>query len=94
MISRYSTFIQTANIEEVKTTFSELFIATPAQGTKEETSKNAPIRKLKSGTFAQLLQNELDLEEQKKRREKERQEARAAAKEKKKHRKEGKHDEK
>lgn len=94
MISRYSTFIQTANIEEVKTTFSELFIATPAQGTKEKTSKNAPIRKLKSGTFAQLLQNELDIEEQKKRRENERQEAKAAAKEKKKHRKEGMHDEK
>ena len=94
MTSRYSTFIQTANIEEVKTTFSELFIATTAQETKEETSKNAPIRKLKSGTFAQLLQNELDLEEQKKRREKERQEARDVAKEKKKHRKEGKHDEK
>ena len=94
MTSRYSTFIQTADIEEVKTKFSEQFIATTTQETKEETSKNAPIRKLKSGTFAQLIQNELDLEEQKKRREKERQEARDAAKEKRKHRKEGMHDEK
>ena len=94
MTSRYSTFIQTADIEEVKTKFSELLIATTTQETKEETSKNAPIRKLKSGTFVQLIQNELDLEEQKKRREKERQEARDAAKGKRKHRKEGMHDEK
>ena len=94
MTSRYSTFIQTADIEDVKTKFSELLIVTTAQEAKEETSKKAPVRKLKSGTFAQLLQNELDLEEQKRRREKERQEARASAKKKSKHRKEERHDEK
>lgn len=94
MTSRYSTFIQTADIEDVKTKFSELLIVTTAQEAKEETSKKAPVRKLKSGTFAQLLQNELDLEEQKRRREKERQEARASAKKKSKHRKKERHDEK
>ena len=94
MTSRYSTFIQTADIEDVKTKFSELLIVTTAQEAKEETSKKAPVRKLKSGTFAQLLQNELDLEEQKRRREKERQEARASANKKSKHRKEERHDEK
>ena len=94
MTSGYSTFIQTADIEDVKTKFSELFIVTTAQEAKEETSKKAPVRKLKSGTFAQLLQNELDLEEQKRRREKERQEARASARKKSKHRKKERHDEK
>ncbi len=94
MISRYSTFIQTVDIEEVKTKFSELFIAVTAPEVKEEMSKKASVRKLKSGTFAQLLQNELDLEEQKRRREKERQEARASANKKSKHRKEERHDEK
>lgn len=94
MISRYSTFIQTVDVEEVNTKFSELFIAVTAPEVKEEMSKKASVRKLKSGTFAQLLQNELDLEEQKRRREKERQEARASANKKSKHRKEERHDEK
>ena len=79
MISRYSTFIQTVNIEEVRTKFSELFAATTAPKAREE----APIRKLKSGTVAQLIQNELDLEEQKKRKEEERKKARKIANKKK-----------
>lgn len=79
MISRYSTFIQTVDIEEVRTKFSELFAATTAPKAREE----APIRKLKSGTVAQLIQNDEDLKKQKKRKEEERKKARKTANKKK-----------
>ena len=85
MSSRYNTFIQSTDVEEINAKYSVLFVATAT----EEASKEGDIRKLSSGTVAQLIQNKKDLEEQKKRREKERKEAREANKGKHKHMEEG-----
>lgn len=85
MSSRYNTFIQSTDVEEVNAKYSVLFVATAT----EEASKEGDIRKLSSGTVAQLIQNKKDLEEQKERREKERKEAREANKGKHKHMEEG-----
>ena len=82
LTSRYNTFIQSnaTNLEEIKNETCKAL----EEIANAKASVATPVRRLKSGTTAELLQNEQELKEQKEQRAQERKKAREAEKERKK----------
>lgn len=82
LTSRYNTFIQSnaTNLDSIKNETCEAL----KEMANAKASVAIPVRRLKSGTTAELLQNEQELKEQKEQRAQERKKAREAEKERKK----------
>lgn len=82
LTSRYNTFIQSnaANLDSIKNETCEAL----KEIADAKASVATPMKRLKSGTTAELLQNEQELKEQKEQRAQERKKAREAEKERKK----------